>query len=623
MEPERWRRIQALFHRIVELDPARRGALLEESGCDSEIRSAVEALVRSDTGADPVLDGIDDRQPLFGPDPMVGRLVGRYRLTQVIGTGGMGVVYSAERADGLFDQRVAVKLMRSVLGTGDALRRFERERRVLAALSHPNIARLYDAGLTDEGLPYLALELVEGEPIDRWCDARGLSVAERVALFVEVARAVQFAHTNLVVHRDLKPSNVLVAEDGSPKLLDFGIARLLDGDEESERAGRTRTRLMTPEYASPEQLAGGPITTATDVYSLGVVLYVLLTGRRPHHSTSQSPAQWERLVAERTPPRPSTAVLFSVAPAAPGGGPGPLDPVGLAARFGTTPRRLRRRLSGDLDRIVLTALRKEPERRYVSAQALAEDLERHLRGRPIRAREDSVAYRLLRFAQRHRVVVVAGAAVVLAVLGGALAAYRGERHARVQAEHARIEAESFQGIAAFLEEHVLELREASAARAPEFIEAARAKIRNQAEQVRSRGMLLYAAGDLSAAEEALRDRLDLQRALPPGTHSDLASASNDLAAVLCSLGEFDDAKRLHEEALALRRSVLPESLPVAESLSNLADVALGRGLPAEAVELLSEALEIRRAILGDGHALTLQSRSNLANAQLEANSSSD
>jgi serine/threonine-protein kinase len=698
MKRERWRRVQELFLRAVDLAPDERERLLAaECGGDPELRSAVDRMVQNDAGVDPVLDGAGAVPASAAVDPLLGRIVDRYRLTEVLGVGGMGVVYAAERADGLFEQEVAVKVVRAALGAGDLARRFDQERRALAALSHPHIARLYDGGATDEGSPYLVMERVRGEPIDRWCDARRLPVERRLALFAEVARTVHFAHTNLVVHRDLKPSNVFVDDDGRPKLLDFGIAHLLDPEEEPD-AARTHTQLMTPEFASPEQLSGGPVTTATDVYSLGVVLYVLLTGRRPYHFTSQSPAAWERLVAERTPTRPSTAIVRPGARPAHPDAPPPLHPDEVAARFGTTPRRLRRRLAGDLDRIVMMALRKEPERRYSSAQELAEDVERHLAGLPVRAREDTLGYRVARFVQRNRVAVLAGAAVALALVAGSVAAWRGERRARAearvaaeqasiaqderrraeeeaqraaeQAVHARIEADSFREIATFLEGHLLALLDATEGEG-ELLRTTVATIQRQAGQVRrqyaddrhlqanmidalgrtamafgenalaaslidealelreeefgaeslevalslaSRGLLLYRSGDFAAAEPVLRRRLELHRALPVGTHTDVALAANDLAAVLRNLGKLDEAQALHEEALALRRERAPDSVLVAESLNNLAGIALGRGRWEEAAEMLTEALAIRRRILGEAHPLVVQSLSNLAGA---------
>jgi len=580
----------------------------------------------------------------------------------------MGVVYRAERTDGLFEHEVAVKLIRTERATEGMVRRFERERRTLAALHQPCIARLYDGGTTDDDRPYLVMELVHGVPIDAYCERERLSVTDRLRLFVQVCRAVQFAHQNLVVHRDLKPTNILVDERGAPKLLDFGIARLIADEEQAAVPDPTLTlaRVLTPEYASPEQLAGGPVTTALDVYSLGVVLYELLTGRRPFHYESRSPADWQRIVTECTPPRPSTVVArprstVEGRTSTPGGGE-------QAARATSASRSLRRRLRGDLDRIVLMALRKEPERRYGSAQELADDLERQLEGRPVRARPDSLWYRGSRFVRRNRAAVSSLIAVIGALIAGLVLSRRSEERAESEAMHARIEAESFQSVADFLMDAFLPS-------APSQDEAwqrqARERVRRHAERVRkqypyedhiranlldtlgqvcarldllddaeqlaletqairsaafgeqsleyaislrSLGQLDYRRGDYASAAEKLGRALQLHRTCDPGTHTDVSALENDLAACLRSLGRETEAEGLHLDALALRRSSSDGSLPVAESLNNLGCVHLGNGRNEQAAAELEEALSIRRAILGAQHPLTLQTAANLAGA---------
>ena len=305
-----------------------------------------------------------------------GALIGPYRLVRELGQGGMGVVYLAERADGQFEQRVALKLIKRGMDSDEILRRFLAERQVLARLSHPHIARLLDGGVTAEGQPYFAMEYVDGVPLHHYCEERSLGFEDRLRLFREVCEAVQYAHRSLVVHRDLKPSNILVTSAGETKLVDFGIAKVLYEDVADRSVTRTDQRLMTPEYAAPEQVRGEPVTTATDVYALGAILYQLLTGRPPHQFTGRSRGG---------------AVPHHLR-----GGPR------AAERGPCTRHRRRRRLRGDLDIIVLKALRKDPARRYPSVEALLEDLERHRTGLPVRARPDSVAYRARKFLGRHR-----------------------------------------------------------------------------------------------------------------------------------------------------------------------------------------------------------------------------
>src|SRR5690349_9392329 len=284
MDGERWSRVETLFHRALALDPQRRAALLaDECRGDDALRAQVERLLAADEQPHELVDRLDGGALRPANDPLIGREVGAYRITGLIAAGGMGVVYRAARTDGLFQHEVAIKLIRAELASENLIRRFEFERRTLASLHHPNIAQLFDGGASTEGRPYLVMELVRGLPIDAYCDQHRRTIDERLRLFVDVCRAVHFAHQNFVVHRDLKPANILIDEAGVPKLLDFGIARLIDETNQPRTRGLTLTgaQLLTPEYASPEQLARGPITTAVDVYSLGVVLYELVTGLRP------------------------------------------------------------------------------------------------------------------------------------------------------------------------------------------------------------------------------------------------------------------------------------------------------------------------------------------------------
>ncbi|MEK7330512.1 MAG: serine/threonine-protein kinase, partial [Candidatus Eisenbacteria bacterium] len=370
---------------------------------DAELRALVEALIRADESAGAFLDRpaaelapeLLAGEPEPAPEPpMAGRQIGPWRVVREVGRGGMGAVYLAERADGAFEQTVALKLIKRGLARAEILQRFLRERRILARLEHRNIARLADGGVTDDGLPWFAMEYVEGQPITDWCDEHRAGVEERLRLFRAVCDAVQYAHRNLVVHRDLKPSNIFVTADGEVKLLDFGIARLLSDEPDGDALTLTREglRVLTPHYAAPEQLRGEAATTATDLYSLGVVLYELLSGARPFGRSATSLDQLRREVLEEEPVPPS----------------------GLRSEW-------RHPLRGDLDNIVLTALRKEPQRRYPSVEALLADLERYREGRPVQATPPSARYRIAKFVRRNRVSVIAGAVVTLTFLVGVVA----------------------------------------------------------------------------------------------------------------------------------------------------------------------------------------------------------
>ncbi|MEM7416642.1 MAG: serine/threonine-protein kinase [Gemmatimonadota bacterium] len=412
--------MRSLFEEALERPVGDRDAFLaDRCGTDKVLRSEVEALL---AGAE--TDGFlgDDLASLAAralheqAPGIVGTTVGPFRLTERIGEGGMGQVFVGERDDGAFRQRVAVKLIGSAFATPELLARFERERAILASLNHPNIAHLLDGGVSEYG-PYLAMELVENAAtILKHADERRLSVEARVELFASVCDAVHAAHQQLIVHRDLKPSNVLVTDDGRVKLLDFGIAGLLDDGAEGEPLTRTGRLLMTPEYASPEQLRGHPVSTASDIYSLGVMFYELLAGQRAYDLRGMSPGEIERRVTDGPITRPSEAV--SRAGVAPRTG-GPIDPAEIGAARSTNPDKLRRALRGDLDTIVQKAMHRDPGRRYASASAFAEDLRRHVQAQPVLARPDTISYRLSTFARRRRGGVIAAGLVALAVVVGA------------------------------------------------------------------------------------------------------------------------------------------------------------------------------------------------------------
>jgi non-specific serine/threonine protein kinase/serine/threonine-protein kinase len=431
--PERWQQIRSVFEHAETLSDAERGPYLDRTCAgDAELRGEVESLLNAMARAGSGFMGqpaADLVQPGAFEAPIssrIGRRIGPYEIVAEIGHGGMGEVYRAARIDGQFDQQVAIKLVRVGLGSSFIVERFLHERQILASLNHPNIARLLDGGTTDDGVPYLVMELIEGERIDFYCQEQRLSVSDRLRLFLEVCSAVQYAHQRLVIHRDIKPGNILVTKAGVPKLLDFGIAKIVDpaGDAET-----TVARPMTPEYASPEQIRGEAITTATDVYSLGVVLYQLLTGRSPYRISTKTPLGLSRAITETDPQRPSTIVMSPVRADENASACAIRSEEMMSARE-PTPARLRRRLAGDIDSILLMALRKEPERRYRSVEQFADDITRHLNGMPVTASKGSWSYTANKFIARHRMGVAATALVILALVGGILATERQARIAR-------------------------------------------------------------------------------------------------------------------------------------------------------------------------------------------------
>ncbi len=428
--PVDWPIVEEILNRALDLPPAERAAYVDRvCGSDERLRREVESLLAFDAPDDsflesPALSSLADL-PEASADPLAGRRIGPYQLLREIGRGGMGAVFLAMRDDGHYQKQVAIKVIKRGLDTDFILRRFLSERQILASLDHPNIARLLDGGATQEGLPYLVMEYVEGRPITAYCEAERLPIAERLRLFREACAAVHYAHQHLVIHRDLKPSNILVTADGKPKLLDFGIAKMLDPDVDvyAMEVTATALRMMTPNYASPEQVRGLPVTTASDVYSLGVLLYELLTGHRPYRLKGHSAEEIMRAVLEDEPVKPSTVIrrteTAEEAASSTGGAPETLSPT-RADEIA----RLKRSLSGDLDNILLMALRKEPQRRYASVEQFSEDLRRHLEGLPVIAHKDTFTYRSAKFIKRNKVAVLAALLIVIAVTSGAVTTLR-------------------------------------------------------------------------------------------------------------------------------------------------------------------------------------------------------
>jgi serine/threonine-protein kinase len=530
--------------------------------------------------------------------------IGPYAIERELGRGGMGTVYLASRADAAFEKKVAIKVTRGTLASPEALERFKRERQILAGLEHPNIGRLLDGGATEDGLPYLVMEYIEGRPLHAYCDEKRLATAARLRLFLDVCSAVEYAHHKLVVHRDLKPRNVLVTADGVPKLLDFGIAKLIDPEAAPEAAQATLVA-FTPWYASPEQVLGDPISTATDVYSLGVLLYELLTGHGPYRLSTLAPLEVMRAVVEQEPEPPSAVVDRTVRLSGSEGRAAlRLTPGSVSRTREGTPERLRQKLRGDLDAILMTALRKDPERRYASVEAFAQDIRAYLTGRPVSARRVSALYRAGKFLGRNRWGVLA-ATLILALAGGAAA------NAVVQSRRVARERDRAERVSGFLVKlfSVADPSEArgSSVTAREVLDKGAEKIRQElaAEpELRAdlmdtmsavyNGLGLYQRG-AELAREALPYRRQSARRDPKALAHTLSLLGNNLM----DKGDVKQAEVVYRETLELYRQVHgPDSLQVARSLNNLSSVLDPQGRREESDRLLLEALEIKRRRLG-------------------------
>jgi len=654
-------RVEALFEAALELPPtARKAWLLEKCGGDESLLRAVEGLIRAHGRSGGILDrGVAAAPPEAGvpqedhPPPERGRPprpIGPYRILAEVGRGGMSVVYRAERSDGHFRRRVAMKVLRAELDAEELHARLASERQILASLDHPNIARLLDGGITEDGRPYLIMEYVEGKPLHEHCDDARLSVRARLHLFLEVVRAVQHAHARLVVHRDLKPSNIMVTHEGRVRLLDFGIAKVLDVrglgiDASGAPLTRTGVRLLTPEYASPEQLRGEPASVANDVWALGVLLYELLTGARPFNGDDRGALALEREILETEPPRASVRVLHGSAE--------------RALRRARSPAALHRELRGDLDRIVAMALRKEPERRYVSAEQFAGDVERYLEGHPVLAQADMPWYRIGKFLRRHRFEAAAAAAVLVSILGGSgMALWKAEeaRRERDRAEAAALRSEAVSEylldlfrsadpwevptdrlsarqilargesrLAALPLDPVLRARmvlamgqiyqnlgDGAAAR-PLLEEAVAARMAHlgpehpaTGEALRALAELRRTGGELGLAEELALAALRASRgAVGPEDPVGESAALDLLGFIYTGQGRLDDAAASFQAGVdRLRSSGLGDDPGVSHGLVNLGAVRRRQARPGETEALLREALEHRIRTLGPEHPLT-------------------
>ncbi len=600
MTPERWAAAQQLFEAALACPGDARAAFVDREAADRELGELVHGLLAADAeerAGTPLVSVVSDAvaEATAHPRPPLERL-GPYKLVKMLGEGGMGAVYLAERDDDEFLQQVAVKVVRGLLDP-ERVRQFRVERQILAWLEHPNIARLLDGGTTPEGLPYLVMEHVEGVPIDEHCDTQRLTVDARLQLFLEVCDAVSHAHRSLIVHRDIKPGNIMVTEAGVPKLLDFGIARLaLEGAPD---ATAQPGRILTAEYASPEVVRGEQVTTAADVYALGVLLYELVTGARPLRFATMTSAEIERVVCHVTPLEASAATYARADRVPP--------PEERARARRATPGSLSARLAGDLDAIIRKALHKEQTRRYVSVEALASDLRRHLNGRPVEARAANWSYVAARFVTRHRSGV--GAATLLLLVVGAAAVTFSVQAARLAEERDRTarERDTAQQVLGFLTE-LFEVSNPDARvggpvtarelidRGAERIDAELAgKPVIQAQVLGTMGTVYGSLGIYDRSAALLERGLELRRATIGRDHPETATALEGLAEAYRKLARFDEAETLHREALALKRRTNAAPKSLASSLSNLGLTLTERGRYADAEPLLREAIELWRA----------------------------
>jgi serine/threonine-protein kinase len=658
LNKERINKIKELFNKVSELDVTEREAFLNsECGKDIELKSEILSLLSSlkatkDFLEEPLTVSEEDKENFV--DPYIGKQIGNYVIDGEAGVGGMGIVYSGKRNDKEFEQRVAIKILKHGISSEYLLKRFQIERQTLANLQHKNIARLLDGGRTVDGLPYLVMEYIDGIPITEYCNQQKLSINARLKIFRKVCEAVQYAHQNLIIHRDLKPGNILVKKDGTPKLLDFGIAKLIDEElaEMSEALTRTGVWHLTPEYASPEQIKGENITTASDIYSLGVLLYQILTGIQPYKITNSSPAVISKIITEEKIQKPSEKVKDKA----------------------TTNNELKlflndkisNQLKGDLDNIILKAMHKDPLRRYVSVEQFSEDIRRHLIGLPVIAQKDTAGYRLSKFIQRHKVGFVSSIGFIIFLITSMIAIIWQANVAANERDNAKLEAQKVETVNKFLQDMLSSVDpteigrdvkvydvlnqsalnlEKSFSEQPE-IEAAiqktigvtftnlgeydeakphlersvklNAKVYglndfHTAESYHALALYYHWIGNLEFADSLYKKGLRIFRSDTKTPKRVLAGALNDYATLKYDFAEFNEARKLHEESLDLYlKYVGKKNKEVSSVYNNLAIILQEQKDFDKAEEYFNKALKINIELLGESRPEVSINYNNLA-----------
>tara|TARA_R110002049_G_scaffold20717_8_gene75942 strand:- start:7246 stop:10092 length:2847 start_codon:yes stop_codon:yes gene_type:complete len=617
MSGDNWQKLDAAFQQALNLEgEARERFVAKFAAEDAELGQQLRNLLRADAADDdsllsPISAAVESMSR-SATDPWIGRTVGSWTITERLAGGGMGAVFLAERADEQFSQTAALKMMATQLVTPEAIARFRAERQILANLNHPYVAKLIDGGSTDDGAPYLVMEYVEGLPVDEHCDKYALTIEARLELFRKICDAVDYAHRNLVVHRDLKPSNILVDADGNPKLLDFGIAKLLEADSYQQTIAVTRegTRAMTPEYASPEQVRGEAVTVTTDVYALGVLLFRLMTGQSPYGTTTTSAGDYARAIVETDPRKPSTVVTAAD------------TAVETGAQRATSSERLRRLLQGDLDNIVLKALQKEPARRYATAAALALDIGRYLAHEPVEARGDDAWYRARKFAVRNARGLAITALVVLSV--AALVTYYTLQLAD-ERDRANLAAAESQEVAQFLENlfeqaspHESKGEQVTAIDLLELgrdrIEALEGQPKLQAQLMRIMASSSTALGDLDLSIPMLERALAMMEAEEPQDPVAISEVTHSLSEAHRQRGDLDEAEAYQRRTIELATAAFGANDDrVAYLIARLGVVLFDAGEAEEALALEQQALAIMKANGSGESSNAVDVRGNIGN----------
>ena len=610
------KQIRGLFDHAVELPPEERQTFLKKAcGKDTKLLQTILDLLNADEDSHSVFqEQVMDLVHQEISQSYINTKIGIYRIKDELGSGGMGMVYLAEREQGDFQQKVAIKILKRGMDSVAISRRFQNERQILARLEHPSIARLYDGGITEDGLPFFTMEYVQGIPIDTYCDQHKLSIKERLLLFQTVCSAVQYAHRNLLIHRDLKPANILVTEEGEVKLLDFGIAKAFSLDTDTGVVSITLTqpgmRVMTPQYASPEQIRGENVDISTDIYSLGIILYKLLTGSMPYRIEDKSLVEIEQIILNNDPDKPSTVIgKLNILGEGEDKLTFPLRAVSMDRNI--QPERLKKTLSGDLDNICLMALKKEPERRYGSVEQFSEDISRYLSGLPVIARPDTINYRAQKFVLRHkRGLITAGSVMIMVV---ALILYYTGRLAD-ERDIARLEAEKSEKVTQFLID-LFKVSDPSQSRgetitARELLDSSVVRIDDELDQqpevkaqlLEVMGQVYQSIGLYDDSERLLNEALELKRSIYAGQDIEIAKILSEIGVLYESLGRHKEAGAVQEQAIEILQSH-PDTPPLllASTLHSLAHAQMRQYQLVKAEKNIRQAVDIKRKILGDNN----------------------